>query len=67
MIIAVTPGDPDGIGPEIVWKSLKSRKASGSKTARILCICAKAPFQKHKAPIFEIAETQVGHKFDRVH
>jgi 4-hydroxy-L-threonine phosphate dehydrogenase PdxA len=24
-IIAVTPGDPAGIGPEIVWKTLSER------------------------------------------
>lgn len=35
--IAVTPGDPDGIGPEVVWKTLK-KPAWRRRLGRIVCV-----------------------------
>lgn len=50
-ILAVTPGDPEGIGAEIVWKTLRAG-LPGSGTA-LLCVGARAPFAKLRAPIIE--------------
>lgn len=44
-ILAVTPGDPAGIGPEIVWKAVRSGQFRRSPF-RLLCFGAAAPFQK---------------------
>jgi 4-hydroxythreonine-4-phosphate dehydrogenase len=49
-LLAVTPGDPDGIGPEVTWKAI--RKLSGK--VPILCIGARAPFEKLRAKIEEV-------------
>ncbi len=43
--IAVTPGDPAGIGPEVVWKSIRGNHAKWRKTP-LLCIGARAPFDQ---------------------
>ncbi len=43
--LVVTPGDPDGIGPEIVWKSIR-RNHSRWKNHSLLCIGARAPFDR---------------------
>ena len=51
MILAVTPGDPHGIGPEIVWKAL--RKKSAPRGVSLLCIGAREPFEKLGAKIIE--------------
>jgi 4-hydroxythreonine-4-phosphate dehydrogenase len=44
--IIVTPGDPSGIGAEIVWKALRLRSASWKKNRSILCIGARKPFDR---------------------
>jgi 4-hydroxythreonine-4-phosphate dehydrogenase len=51
-ILAVTPGDPSGIGPEIVWKTIQegSLKKSGF---HLLCVGARQPFQRLGAPIVD--------------
>lgn len=51
--LIITPGDPDGIGPEITWKSLKAikRTRSGSWQSPFLCVGAEAPFRKLRAPV----------------
>src|SRR3954447_12209705 len=49
-LIAVTPGDPEGIGPEVTWKALKSLRPGQT----IFCVGAKAPFAKLKAPVTEL-------------
>lgn len=41
--LVVTPGDPDGIGPEIVWKALQNHHAKW-KSHVILCVGARKPF-----------------------
>lgn len=53
-IFALTPGDPEGIGPEIAWKAVR---ANSGKLARkgivILCVGAREPFERLGAPILE--------------
>jgi 4-hydroxythreonine-4-phosphate dehydrogenase len=51
-LIVVTPGDPEGIGPEITWKAIRQR-FNHPGSIPLLCVGAKAPFQKLKAPIVE--------------
>jgi 4-hydroxythreonine-4-phosphate dehydrogenase len=48
-ILALTPGDPAGIGPEVTWKALRRYRGRN----RILCIGARAPFEKLGARIIE--------------
>lgn len=48
-ILAVTPGDPDGVGPEIVWKTLVGGKVP--RGFSLLCVGARKPFEKLKARI----------------
>lgn len=57
-IIALTPGDPDGIGPEITWKVLKSKSYSADKF-QILCVGAARPFVDLCAPIIEATEVDI--------
>jgi 4-hydroxythreonine-4-phosphate dehydrogenase len=47
--IVLTPGDPEGIGPEITWKAIQALRNS-TKTP-LLCVGAEAPFKKLKAPL----------------
>lgn len=42
-ILAVTPGDPAGIGPEVVWKSIRANRAKWRSTP-LLCVGAREPF-----------------------
>lgn len=54
MILALTPGDPDGIGPEIVWKTLQSkdfRRAAKNSKLKILCVGAESAFRKLGAKV----------------
>jgi len=53
MVLAVTPGDPDGIGPEILWKVLRRGKYKSSSSVNLLCVGARKPFEKLGAPIVE--------------
>lgn len=48
--IAITPGDPAGIGPEVVWKTLSSPTFRGLRS-RVVLIGAEAPFQRWKLPL----------------
>jgi 4-hydroxythreonine-4-phosphate dehydrogenase len=43
--LVVTPGDPDGIGPEIVWKSIRKHHSKWKKHV-ILCVGARKPFDR---------------------
>lgn len=52
LTLAVTPGDPEGIGPEIVWKTIRSGLAE-SLSSQLLCVGAREPFERLKAPIVE--------------
>jgi 4-hydroxythreonine-4-phosphate dehydrogenase len=56
MIIAITPGDPEGVGPEIVYKTLRARHFEIPRGARLLCIGAKEPFQKLGARLAEVRD-----------
>ncbi len=55
LILALTPGDPSGIGPEITWKAIQSGYCE-KNGIQLLCIGAKVPFQKLNAPIIEFSE-----------
>ncbi len=51
-ILALTPGDPDGIGPEITWKTIQALHQKGlHRNFAILCVGAQAPFEKLGAPV----------------
>ncbi len=43
--LVITPGDPDGIGPEIVWKSLRKNHPRWKKNT-LLCVGARKPFDR---------------------
>jgi 4-hydroxythreonine-4-phosphate dehydrogenase len=51
-ILVLTPGDPSGIGPEITWKAIRSNSKQ-RKRVQILCVGAREPFKKLRAPIIE--------------
>jgi len=59
-ILAITPGDPDGIGPEIVWKVIQS--GFSNKNFHLLCIGAKLPFTRLGAQVIEcsLADLSLG-------
>ncbi|MBC7384682.1 MAG: 4-hydroxythreonine-4-phosphate dehydrogenase PdxA [Cryobacterium sp.] len=41
--LVVTPGDPDGIGPEVVWKAIVNQHTKW-KSHSLLCVGARKPF-----------------------
>jgi 4-hydroxythreonine-4-phosphate dehydrogenase len=49
-LLVLTPGDPEGVGPEITWKALRARHRRGARGA-ILCVGARAPFDALGAPV----------------
>lgn len=51
--LAVTPGDPGGIGPEILWKTIRARKRT-DQAFDILCVGARRPFEDLGAEIIEV-------------
>lgn len=57
-IIALTPGDPAGIGPEILWKTLSSGAYPRDEVA-ILAVGAREPFEKLGARIREVTEREL--------
>lgn len=57
-ILAVTPGDPDGIGPELLWKTLKERQYPHDQV-QLLCVGAVEPFKKMGAPLVETSLEQL--------
>jgi len=57
-MIVLTPGDPDGIGPEITWKILKSTNSSTQKTT-ILCVGARKPFDEMGAKVILVKESEL--------
>jgi 4-hydroxythreonine-4-phosphate dehydrogenase len=70
-VLAVTPGDPEGIGPEVVWKSLqaaaKRRSSRGAPVGpHLLCIGARQPFEKLGAPIRELSLDSLRPRADRL-
>jgi 4-hydroxythreonine-4-phosphate dehydrogenase len=53
-VLAITPGDPAGVGPEIVWKALRSPSNRRRwKAHDLLCIGARAPFEALGARVIE--------------
>ncbi len=58
-ILVITPGDPDGIGPEIVWKTISS--GSYRKGYPLLCVGAKRPFTQLGAKIIECSLSDLSH------
>ncbi|MCM2322103.1 MAG: 4-hydroxythreonine-4-phosphate dehydrogenase PdxA [Oligoflexia bacterium] len=58
MILAVTPGDPAGVGPEIVWKTLRSGDLR-KRGISLLCVGAREPFERLGAPIVETTEAEL--------
>ena len=51
-ILAVTPGDPNGIGPEITWKVLRGKLYDAKKIA-LLCVGAREPFDRLGVKVIE--------------
>jgi 4-hydroxythreonine-4-phosphate dehydrogenase len=49
-LIVVTPGDPDGVGPEICWKS------ASQKGCRLLFVGARKPFDEMGSKVIEVQE-----------
>ncbi|MCM2278017.1 MAG: 4-hydroxythreonine-4-phosphate dehydrogenase PdxA [Oligoflexia bacterium] len=58
MILVATPGDPAGIGPEIVWKSILAQ-VPRKHGAHLLCIGARAPFDELGARVIELSPHQL--------
>lgn len=53
-IFALTPGDPEGIGPEITWKAVRTHsKSLAGRGIFLLCVGARKPFEALGAPILE--------------
>lgn len=52
LVLVVTPGDPDGIGPEVVWKSLH-KGCFARAGVHLLCVGARAPFEALGAPVIQ--------------
>ena len=53
-VLVITPGDPHGIGPEVVWKALshpQNRKRWSGFS--LLCVGAREPFDRLGAPVIE--------------
>ena len=62
-IILVTPGDPDGIGYEIVWKGIKNNEHLWNDHFSLVCVGDSRPFENLGAPVVTINEetlSQVG-------
>jgi 4-hydroxythreonine-4-phosphate dehydrogenase len=53
-VLAITPGDPDGIGPEVTWKAI--RKLPSSFRHAVVCVGARAPFDRLRAPVTELSD-----------
>ena len=56
MLIAITPGDPEGVGPEIVCRTLLSRSPEIPRDVRLLCVGAAEPFRRLGATLVEVRE-----------
>ncbi|MBY0469886.1 4-hydroxythreonine-4-phosphate dehydrogenase PdxA [bacterium] len=58
MLLAVTPGDPEGIGPEVVWKSFqKNWDFLKRENISPVCFGARAPFDAMGVRIRELKLT----------
>jgi 4-hydroxythreonine-4-phosphate dehydrogenase len=54
-LLVLTPGDPEGIGPEIVWKIIKQGDY-GRRGVRLLCVGARRPFDEMGVKVVEANE-----------
>lgn len=52
--IVITPGDPDGVGPEITLKALRKMRRSW-RNSTVICVGSKKALEKVGAKVFEIA------------
>ena len=51
-LIVLTPGDPEGIGPEITWKAIQHLfKSNQHPPTPTLCVGAKKPFEQMGVPL----------------
>lgn len=53
--IIITPGDPDGIGPEITWKAIRRRRIP--RNVQLLVVGARKPFEKLGASFVDVNES----------
>ncbi|MEN9723982.1 MAG: hypothetical protein RJB38_1968 [Pseudomonadota bacterium] len=62
MVIALTPGDPEGIGPEIVLKTLLNRTFMRTlpRHLRLVVVGSPTPFERLGAPIEIMNESDLG-------
>jgi 4-hydroxythreonine-4-phosphate dehydrogenase len=58
IFLAVTPGDPDGIGPEITWKAIQFGQFQ-KRGIHLLCVGARKPFDQLKARVIEVQTENV--------
>ncbi|MBU6375387.1 MAG: 4-hydroxythreonine-4-phosphate dehydrogenase PdxA [Bdellovibrionales bacterium] len=56
MLIVITPGDPDGVGPEIVLKTILRRQTELPTSTQLLCVGARSPFEKLGANLIEVGD-----------
>jgi 4-hydroxythreonine-4-phosphate dehydrogenase len=56
MLIAITPGDPEGVGPEVVCKTLLRPAADLPKDFRFICVGAAEPLRRCGARVIEVNE-----------
>ncbi|MBL7715896.1 MAG: 4-hydroxythreonine-4-phosphate dehydrogenase PdxA [Bdellovibrionales bacterium] len=59
--LAVTPGDPAGIGPEVVWKSLCTEDYE-ARGIQLICFGARGPFDALGAEVFEVELADLYHR-----
>lgn len=52
--LIVTPGDPHGIGPEVVWKAIQ-KGIDRRLRSEIVCVGAREPFERMGARIEEVS------------
>lgn len=59
----LTPGDPDGIGPEVTCKALKRLHKRGTldtlKKIRVICVGAAEPFAKLRIKTLSVSESEL--------
>jgi 4-hydroxythreonine-4-phosphate dehydrogenase len=56
-LFLITPGDPDGIGPEITWKALKTGDYL-RRDIEILCVGARKPFDEMGVKVVTLESTE---------
>lgn len=59
-LILVTPGDPEGIGPEITWKTLQQTRYSRNSSFQLVCVGATEGFTTLGVPKSRLIEIDEG-------